>query len=144
MDKNGIHCFNSYTLKPSCKPIKREGSKITSLVLADLDRSFAVSYSHGKIERFTLPDFKPVAPTMDEETPSLHEKREKFHIKSIDFVLDGVRDQVLAGIVPANTDPMYPVGVVGTDGKKRKFKVVDKNNRIVKGQKYAHGPGDLT
>ena len=144
MDKVGIHCFNSYSLKPVCTVIKRDGSKISTLVLADLDRSFAVCFSHGKIERFTLPDFKPVPTTQEEEEPRIAEKRDKFYAKSIDYILEGPKDQVLAGIQPAKDEQMYQIGVVGTDGKKRKFKIVDKNNRIVKSQKYAHGPGELT
>jgi len=39
---------------------------------------------------------------------------------------------------------MWPIGVVGTDGKKRKFKIIDKHNKIIKGQKYNHGWGELT
>ena len=38
----------------------------------------------------------------------------------------------------------YQLGVVGTDNKERKFKVVDRNNRISKGAKYSFGPGELT
>lgn len=39
---------------------------------------------------------------------------------------------------------MWHIGIAGGDGKKKKFMLKDKNNRVVKGQKYNHGSGELT
>ena len=57
VDRNGIRAFNAYTMKPVCDIIRRDGSKIVDLVFSDLDRSFAIVSTTGKIERFELPSF---------------------------------------------------------------------------------------
>ena len=58
VDKNGIRAYNSYTLRQVGDLIRRDGTKLTELVLADLDRAFAVVNTMGKVERWTLPDFE--------------------------------------------------------------------------------------
>jgi hypothetical protein len=39
---------------------------------------------------------------------------------------------------------LYLIGVAGTQGNTRKFKVVDKANKVFKEMKFDFGPGELT
>jgi len=87
VDRNGIRCFNAYTLKPVCDIIRRDGTKIIDLKLADMDRGFAVVHSTGKIERWELPSFKLIeggSEDIDEEVKGV--KKEKFLYRGIDFI----------------------------------------------------------
>ena len=90
VDRNGIRAFNAYTMKPVCDIIRRDGSKIVDLVFSDLDRSFAIVSTTGKIERFELPSFKQIQQIIEDEEEKKH--GDKFHYKSIDFVLEGPKD----------------------------------------------------
>lgn len=38
----------------------------------------------------------------------------------------------------------YHLAIVGTDGKEKKFKVINKDNKIVNHQKFSYGKGELT
>ena len=86
VDRNGIRIFNSYTLKASCDIIRRDGTKIIDLKLADMDRGFAVVHSTGKIERWEIPSFKPIEGGIEDEEEIKGVKKEKFLYRSIDFV----------------------------------------------------------
>ena len=92
VDKNGIRVFNAYSLKEVTPMIRRDGAKITDLVLADLDRAFAVCGTYGKVERWHLPSFQIMDALPDEEEPGT--KRERFYFRSCDFILDGPKDMV--------------------------------------------------
>ena len=135
VDKNGIRAFNAYTMKQVSDTIRRDGTKIVDLTFADLDRAVAVVFTTGKIERWEIPSFTPIKSAAIEDDEK--NNREKFYYKSIDFIQEGPKDPHMQGGQGATNHihkSDWAVGVAGTDGKKMKFKIVDANNQVVKGQ----------
>lgn len=67
VDKEGLHAYNAYTLKPINKIIRIAGEKVTDLVFSDLDKCFAICGSKGRISRWELPSFNEIVVERDEE-----------------------------------------------------------------------------
>lgn len=123
-----IHCFNAYTLELVSK-FKHNGTKALDMVFAEHDRAVALFANDGYIGKWKMPGFNLIAAT---------EETEMGAVRAIDFVKPNKGEKV-------KEDEDYSLVVAGkTKDKRQQYKILGRENRILKFQDYKLEDGELT